>query len=253
VNTRLRSNPTVDIGAVEVLLCDADGNLFDSERPAFVASAGVTNELLAELGSHRRYTAAELRRRALGKNFRNTAVELAAEERLALDPPILERWVLEERRRVVNHLRATLDRDAVVSDALHSLRRRFRLAVVTSSAMDRLTASLVAAQLDGVFPPSSRFSAENSLPVPTSKPDPAIYVFAGQQLRVTQATALAIEDSVTGVTSAIAAGFPTVGNLHYVSPDDRRKARAELLHAGAAFVVGSWPQLVDLLMPSRLR
>ena len=39
------------------LLCDADGNLFASEEPAFEASAEVTNRFLAELGDARRFTA----------------------------------------------------------------------------------------------------------------------------------------------------------------------------------------------------
>ena len=38
------------------LLCDADGNLFPSEEPAFEASAEVTNAFLASLGIDRRYT-----------------------------------------------------------------------------------------------------------------------------------------------------------------------------------------------------
>ena len=37
------------VARLEVLLCDADGNLFPSEEPAFVASADVTNRLLADL------------------------------------------------------------------------------------------------------------------------------------------------------------------------------------------------------------
>ena len=35
---------------VEAVLCDADGNLFPSEEPAFDASAEVTNAFLASLG-----------------------------------------------------------------------------------------------------------------------------------------------------------------------------------------------------------
>lgn len=70
-------NPRLDVEAVDVLLCDADGNLFPSKEPAFVASSAVTNRLLADLGVERRYTATELRRGTTGKNFRTTAVELA--------------------------------------------------------------------------------------------------------------------------------------------------------------------------------
>ena len=66
-----------------VLLCDADGCLFPSEEPAFEASTDVTNRLLAELGIDRRFDAEELKRYAVGKNFRATALELAAERRLA--------------------------------------------------------------------------------------------------------------------------------------------------------------------------
>jgi hypothetical protein len=60
-----------------VLLCDADGNLFPSEEPAFVASAGVTNTFLVSFGVERVFTAEELRVAITAKNFRTTAVDLA--------------------------------------------------------------------------------------------------------------------------------------------------------------------------------
>jgi hypothetical protein len=99
-----------------VLLCDADGNLFPSEEPAFVASADVTNAFLAQFGVERSFTAEELRLATTGKNFRTTAVDLAiihgvpVEESLAawhpdavtaapgpgvLTAAALERWVQE--------------------------------------------------------------------------------------------------------------------------------------------------------------
>ncbi len=60
-----------------VLLCDADGCLFPSEEPAFVASADVTNAFLDRLGLTVRFGAEELRLATTGKNFRTTAVDLA--------------------------------------------------------------------------------------------------------------------------------------------------------------------------------
>jgi hypothetical protein len=45
----------LDLGSITVLLCDADGNLFPSEEPAFVASAEVTNRFMASLGLSRRF------------------------------------------------------------------------------------------------------------------------------------------------------------------------------------------------------
>ena len=67
------------------LLCDADGCLFPSEEPAFVASAEVTNRLLSELGIERRFAAEELKAYAVGRNFRATALDLAAQHGVDLD------------------------------------------------------------------------------------------------------------------------------------------------------------------------
>jgi hypothetical protein len=79
---------------LEAVLCDADGNLFPSEEPAFVASADVTNRFLAAHGIPQRFTAEELRLATTGKNFRTTAVDLAT----AAGVPVadLDRWVAEE-------------------------------------------------------------------------------------------------------------------------------------------------------------
>ena len=95
---------------------------------------------------------------------------------------------------------------------------RLRLALVSSSALSRLDACLGATALDELFPPSMRFSAEDSLPRPASKPDPAVYRLAGERLRVSGARALAVEDATAGVCSAVAAGFPVVGNTAFVPP-----------------------------------
>jgi beta-phosphoglucomutase-like phosphatase (HAD superfamily) len=237
----------LDASAVEVLLCDADGNLFPSEEPAFEASAVVTNRLLAELGIDRSFTPEELRHRSMGKNFRATASELAAEAGVALDPDVLERWVAAERDAVVSHLASVLRPDGAVAGPLQALARRLRLAVVSSSALGRLASCLTATALDGLLPAAVRFSAEDSLRVPTSKPDPAIYAFAGVELGVSGSAALAVEDAVAGVRSAVAAGFPVVGNLQFVPPDEVQARTAALRQAGAAAIVPSWAHLAELL------
>src|SRR3954447_24064760 len=119
-----------DLTTFDVLLCDADGCLFASEEPAFAASAGVTNRLLAELGSRRRFEAEELRLATTGKNFRSTARWLAAQEGLPLDDIRLEHWVEVEKREVTAHLASVLRPDPAVSAALTALSSSHRLAVV---------------------------------------------------------------------------------------------------------------------------
>lgn len=84
----------------------------------------------------------------------------------------LEQWVLQEREQVTAHLAATLRPDPEVLAPLQDLASRYALAAVSSSALKRLAGCFSATGLDPLIPASVRFSAEDSLPVPTSKPDP---------------------------------------------------------------------------------
>jgi beta-phosphoglucomutase-like phosphatase (HAD superfamily) len=93
-----------------------------------------------------------------------------------------------------------------------------------------------------------RFSAESSLAQPTSKPDPAIYVHALDQLGVGPHQAIAIEDSVVGARSALAAGITTIGQVAFTPPVERRTRRAELAGLGVAHITRTWtavPSAVD--------
>ena len=249
----IRRFAPLDTAAVKVLLCDADGCLFPSEEPAFAASVQVMNRLLADLGIERRFEPDELRRRAVGRTFRATASELAREAGVALDAGALERWAREERNAVVAHLTTVLRRDPEVLEPLAELACSYVLAVVSSSASVRLDACFAATGLDALLPPGLRFSAEDSLPVPTSKPDPAIYAFAAERLGISRAEGVAIEDAEAGARSAIAAGFATIGNLQFVAPEEREQRVAALREAGVAAVVASWGQLVELLGVTAVR
>src|SRR6201994_925751 len=66
-----------DPALVTTLLLDADDNLFPSEAPAFDASAEVTTRFLARFGVSAPLSGNELRKKAVGKNFRSTATDLA--------------------------------------------------------------------------------------------------------------------------------------------------------------------------------
>src|SRR3954447_15563205 len=232
---------------LEALLCDADGNLFPSEEPAFVASADVTNRLLAVHGIPLRVTAEELRLATTGKNFRTTAVDLTADAGIAVDD--LDGWVAEEKLAVTAHLSRVLRPDEEVSTALGLLGAHLTLAAVSSSALTRLAGCFTATDLDDLVPPARRFSAEDSLPTPTSKPDPAVYLHACTELGIAPEQGLAVEDSVPGALSAVRAGCPTVGNLRVVPPAEGGERAAQLRAAGVLAVVPSWAELTGLLQP----
>lgn len=275
MNQPLKFVRQFDPAPITTLLCDADDNLFPSEKPAFAASVGVINRFLARFDVPAPFTAEQLRKQAVGKNFRSTALDLAVlsevpiEQGLAVGRPEavvaterdvaagralcadeLEQWVRQEREQVTAHLAATLKPDPQVVAPLQALASRYALAAVSSSATKRLDACFVATDLDPVIPAALRFSAEDSLPVPTSKPDPAVYLHTGEVMDVEAHEGLAIEDSVAGVTSAVAAGYLTVGNLMFVSEDERACRSAELIDAGAVAITASWQALADVLMLS---
>ncbi|HEY0890640.1 MAG TPA: HAD family phosphatase [Nocardioides sp.] len=233
--------------AVRAVLLDADGNLFPSEEPAFAASTRVTNDLLARLGSGRRWEADELRRAALGRNFRALAGDFARDLGVALGDEELEEWVAREQRAVTRHLAEVLRPDPRVSGALERLGERFELIVVSSSALVRLAACVRATALDMLLPPGDHVSAQDSLALPTSKPDPAVYRLALERLGLEPGEALAVEDAAAGVRSAVGAGIRTIGNVCFVPPPERAERAAELRAAGAFAVTASWAGVVELI------
>jgi len=241
------SSPSRLVG-VRVVLCDADGNLFPSEEPAFAASTEVTNHFLAENGVDRRYGSEELRLAATGMNYRSVLQTLAREHALPeITPEALEHWVQLEREAVTAHLREALHADPDVLGPLAALAEHHGLAAVSSSADARIAACFEVTGMARYFPPERRFSAEDSLAVPTSKPDPAIYLHALRALALEPEHAVAVEDSPTGATSAVAAGIPTIGNLQFVQPAEQDERRRLLTEAGVVTVVSSWDEVVDLV------
>jgi HAD superfamily hydrolase (TIGR01509 family) len=242
------SVPRIEARGVRTVLCDADGTLFPSEEPAYDASALVTQAFAERYGLVGNFSAGELRRTGTGRNFRALATDLLAEAGVAADPAVLEEWVERERLAVTAHLAATLRPNAEVVSTVSALHRRYRLAVVSSSATPRLLTCLHATGLADAFDVSDVFSAEDSMPTPVSKPDPAIYRHALAALGASAGEALAIEDSPTGVRSAVAAGVATVGIVCFVPPNEVAARTSELVDAGAGTVVDDWRGISALLL-----
>lgn len=238
----------VDLKSITTVLLDADGTLVPSEEPAFVASAGVTQAFADRYGFTGDFSPEHLRRSTTGKNFRTTAQELLEAAGRTADPAEFEQWVTREKDEVTAYLAQVLRPHPDVIEALSALRDQYSFAVVSSSALTRLEACFGAAGLTGFLPAGGRFSAEDSLPTPTSKPDPAVYKYALHNLGIGPAQAVAVEDSVTGASSAVAAGIPTVGLVQFIPPDEREQRVLDLRAAGTVAVVDTWAELTGLLL-----
>lgn len=98
-----------------------------------------------------------------------------------------------------------------IADLIERLRGRVRLAVVSTTWRENIEAVLDSSGLRNAF--EVIVGKED---VGRTKPDPECYMSALDQLAVTAAEAVALEDSATGVAAARAAGIRTlaVGHRH---------------------------------------
>jgi len=127
--------------------------------------------------------------------------------------------------------------------------KKYGLAVVSSSSISRVRASICKTGQDKFFSPEHVYSAASSLPVPTTKPDPAIYIYACQQLGANPANCVAIEDSKTGATAAMRAGIPVIGYVGpYEDSAERERVRKLLSEDCQAFaVMDDWKEFEGIL------
>lgn len=234
---------------IDTLLFDCDNTLVLSEDLAFAGCAELVNEVAGAHGlALAPFTGASLQARYVGQTFRGMLSSLAAEHGLALARGEADALVAREEDVVVGKLRASLQPCAGAARALAALARsgRFVLAVVSSSARRRVDASLERTSLAPFFG-DRVFSAASSMPAPSSKPDPAIYTFALAQLGKSAGSALAVEDSRSGTTSAVRAGITTVGYLGAYPPEEREAMGKVLRDAGAVLNIDSWDEFGDAL------
>jgi HAD superfamily hydrolase (TIGR01509 family) len=85
-------------------------------------------------------------------------------------------------------------------------KRGMKIALVTNAPEENVEAILLALELRDIF--DAVVLADE---VEAVKPDPAPYRTALEKISVPAERALAFEDSVSGISSAVAAGVPTVG------------------------------------------
>lgn len=186
----------------------------------------------------------------VGQNFRGVVVSLQKKYNFVLSGEELESFVSQEEDRVI----ATLEKKAQpcvgVNPQLEKLyaEKKYGLAVVSSSALRRVKASIKKVDQDKFFPPDHVFSAATSLPVPTTKPDPAIYLHACKVIGKQPGECVAVEDSKSGTLSAVRAGIPVIAYTGSYDGEAKQKEMAELLKAsGAQVVMTDWKDFPKVL------
>jgi len=200
------------MGKVKYIMLDCDNTLVQSERLAFEACAELTNVVMEKHNIDARYTADSLLEDFVGHNFRGMLKGLQQKHNFTMPEDELEDFVQQELGAVTRKLSQKAVECPGVTTELNKLKEQgYPMSVVSTSAKSRVVASIEKAGISHFFPNEHVYSAATSLNPPSSKPDPAIYLYAAKQLGVEPHEAVTVEDSKSGATAAMRAGIPCIG------------------------------------------
>lgn len=211
--------------APELVIFDCDGVLVDSEPLA----ARVLCEALLELGL-------EMSVERVDQLFRGRSlpdivleVEQLLQREKRLDARIPESFLPRLRAATEQAFDLGLSPIQGVRAALtHLVKSGVDMCVASSGSPEKIQHSLKLTELSPFFEDRIFSSAQ----VERGKPAPDLFLFAAQQMGHSISSSVVIEDSIPGVTGAVAAGATVLG---FVSPaiSDPAEHERELLERGA--------------------
>ena len=183
------------------VLWDMDGTLVDSE-PSWIAAE---HELVERFGGR---WSDELAHQLVGQDLLHSARFIRAHSPVTLEPVAV---VEALAGRVAEGLATAIPWRPGAAELLTELGAAGVPCALVTMSWRLLADALVAALPAGTF--SAVVTGDM---VSAGKPDPEPYLLACAMLGVDPADCVAVEDSPTGVRSAVAAGVPTVGVPHVV-------------------------------------
>jgi len=228
---------------IKYLLFDCDNTLVLSEDVAFEVCADLVNEIMEKKGLPERYSSEDLISRFIGLTFRRMIAVLQTDLGFQLEKDELENYSKLEEERVIAKTRAKAQPCVGSIDVLAKLHHegKYKMAVVSSSALRRIRAMLETTGQDKFFDYSDVYSASTSLPTPQGKPSPAIYLYVLELFGANPHECLAIEDSRSGAKASTAAGIPTLGYIGaYHSTGQRQEMVSKFIDLGCMDVMWDW-------------
>jgi HAD superfamily hydrolase (TIGR01509 family) len=215
---------------IKHIIFDCDGVLIDSEE----ISMRVDQALLAE--NQVMISEADMHRRFVGTTFQAMVNEIEAEYAIELPADLEQR----KDQVMIEAYRRELKAITGVSDALDVI--TLSKSIGTNGPRRRALLALDITQLAKHF--GARLTTFED--VTHGKPAPDVYVLAAERAGFPPQHCLVVEDSLTGVTAAVAAGCPTVGftgtHLH------RDQHGQKLLELGAFRLLADMSDLPALVL-----
>jgi len=215
---------------LDLLICDCDGVLVDSE----VLACRIDAEELARRG-FAEYSLDEVLRRFVGVSQRDMVAAIERECGRSLGEDFSAVVAARVELALSEGLEPIPGADAVLADIV------LPKCVASSSAPRKLKLALTVTGLIRHFEPHI-FSAAL---VARGKPAPDLFLYAAAQFGARPERCCVIEDSTAGVAASQAAGMVTIG---FVGGSHCRPDHAEHLKArGAAAIMYHWGELPVLL------
>lgn len=213
----------------ELIIFDMDGVLTDSERLACKLVAEVLNELDYPISEE------DVERRFMGVASA-VQLEILRQERS-------DAFVDAYRQLAGPRWRQVMTRELKPAPGVHDLLQRLdqrerHRCIASNGSLAHIHESLALVDLEAQFAPEHRFSGTA---VARPKPAPDLHHHCLRMFDMQPRQALVLEDSLTGLQGAVAAGIEAWGfvGLH---PRPEQQADA-LLAAGAKRILWSWDEL----------
>ncbi|MFK7920108.1 MAG: HAD family hydrolase [Ilumatobacter sp.] len=188
------------------LLIDMDGTIVDSE-PYWIASE---HQLVSEHGGT---WGPEDAHSIVGFDLLDAGAELRNRGGVDMEPAAIVEWLLD---RVIAKCREDLPWRPGARELLTQAREAGIPCVLVTMSWRRFADAVLAEAPDGVF-----VGSVTGDEVANGKPAPDPYLAAAAMLGVDPAACVALEDSPTGVASALAAGCRTIAIPHVVDVEPR--------------------------------
>jgi HAD superfamily hydrolase (TIGR01509 family) len=213
----------------ELVIFDCDGVLVDSE----VISCRAHAETLARYGYP--ITAEQVLERFLGVSDREARLIIESE----IGRKLPDDFESQVKQATLQFYAGDLQAISHVGEAVAAI--DLRKCVASSGTPEKIHHGLTCAGLYDLFAPNI-FSATQ---VRNGKPAPDLFLFAAAQMGMSPERCLVVEDSIPGITGALAAGMTVLG-FHggsHCRPGYDQRLRA----AGAATTFGDMRQLAGLI------
>lgn len=214
------------------VIFDCDGVLVDSEPLSMRVDVAILKRFGIEMTEH------EAHARFVGKTFEAMLVEMTAELGVEFPPGLQQvknKMLAEMYERELRIVEGTVD----LLDSLKQ--RKISCSVASNSPKARVALALRLTSIEKYFDAITSFED-----VARGKPAPDVFLRAAELAELSPEVCVVIEDSVTGVIAAVAAGMRTIG---FTGTHHAPETQALLLTDSGAFaVVEHLDEIVDHLI-----